>query len=77
MSKKYQLDREKFIRFYEQKIITRARRQVITDLILGSEYVLTAEDILNSMSYVDGCLVGTIGQIKASDCTLIYNHKER
>lgn len=76
MSKKYQLDREKFIRFYEQKIITRARRQVITDLILGSEYVLTAEDVLNSMSYVDGCLVNELGLIKASDCKLVYNHKK-
>ena len=56
-SKKYQLDRKKFIEYYPVEIWGMLEiSQVTDDLIKGSEFVLTAEDILKRVEYIDGKL---------------------
>ena len=75
MAKKYQLDRKRFILYYQDthKITAKINKKtIIRNLILGSEFVITAEDILNSMETIPGCLVGVIGSVSARDCELIY-----
>lgn len=73
MSKKYKLDRKKFIEYYPIGIHGMIDYdQVKNDLIKGSEFILSAQDILDSMDFIAGKLVGEPLNVKASDCELIY-----
>lgn len=74
MSKKYKLDRKKFIEWYVQDVHGMIEiSQVVDDLVKGSEFCVTAEDVLNRRITIAGKLVGVHGEVLASDCELIYN----
>lgn len=75
MPKKYQLDRKRFILYYQDTywLTTMIKKKtIIQDLIKGSEYIITAQDILNKMETIPGCLVGVDGRVLVSDCELVY-----
>ena len=76
MSKKYKLDRKKFIEYYPVEIWGMLEiSQVTDDLIKGSEFVLTAEDILEKVEWVEGKLLSTPvqGVIYYTNIELTYN----
>jgi hypothetical protein len=68
----YKLDRKRFIMFYEHRVKKIIAKSAIKDLILGSEYVITAQDVLDSMETIDGCLVNQPGRVLSTDCILTY-----
>ena len=71
--KKYQLDRTKFIHWYSNKVWLMTFQPIILeDLIKGGEFILTAEDVLNSIEYIKGSLVGQSVDVRSSDCELVY-----
>ena len=71
---KYKLDRKKFIEYYPLQVLAKIDYdQVRNDLIKGSEFILTAQDILDDMVYVEGSLVGQENPVFACDCELTYN----
>ena len=75
MNKKYQLDRKRFILYYENTLSLTSmikKKKIVNDLIKGSEFIITAQDLLDSMETIPGCLVGVSGRIATSDCELVY-----
>lgn len=74
----YQLDRKKFIEYYPLQIHAMMDYdQVRSDLVKNSEFILTAQDVLDNMLFIEGKLVGVQEEVLASDCELIYNKEER
>jgi len=70
---KYQLDRKKFIEYYPLQVhALMDYNQVRNDLVKGGEFILTAQDVLDNMVYVEGKLVGQDKPIFACDCELTY-----
>lgn len=75
MPKKYQLDRKRFILYYQDtfKFTSKIKKKtIVQELIKGSEFIITAQDILDSMETIPGCLVGVDGRVATTDCELIY-----
>jgi hypothetical protein len=72
----FQLDRTRFIRYYEDTIAFNKfikKKVVVEDLVKGGEFVFTAQDFLDSLNTIPGCLVGVDGRVPAEECTLVYN----
>lgn len=74
-NKPYRLDRKRFIMYYTNtehlsKLISRKR--IVEDLIKGSEFIITAQDLLDNLYTIPGSLVGVEGRVLAKDCELYY-----
>jgi len=75
MSKKYKLDRKVFLLYYQDTpffLLMIKKKIIVNDMILGGEFVITAQDVLDSMETIPGALVGVQGKVLSSDCELIY-----
>ena len=73
MITKYKISREDLIKHNLEIIIRKVDLdQVVKDLIKGSEFILTAQDILDSLDVVPGYMVGTSHNVKPKDCQIIY-----
>jgi len=70
----YTLDRKRFIEYYATTIFKLIQASIITeDLIKGSEYILTAEDVLEKVGMISGHFWGLTTDIHHSKITLIYS----
>ena len=77
MTIKYPLDREKFIHYFPIQVAMMIMlHDVYKALIEGSEFILTAQDVLDKMDTVPTHLLiayqGIPGVVRASDCELVY-----
>jgi len=76
MAKEYQLDRKQFIEWYPAEVWKMLDPMgVRQDLIKGGEFILSAQDVLDSMQFVSGKLVGAPGDVLAKNCELVYNQE--
>ena len=58
VSKKYQLSRKKFVEYYPTVLFGMVSKEKIEDdLIKGSEFVITAEELLEKVEWIDGKLL--------------------
>jgi hypothetical protein len=70
---KYLLTREKFLNYYPQAVWElHKHHNVIEDLIKGSEFILTAQDILDSMTTIEGKLVGVNSKVPVGEIELVF-----
>lgn len=72
---KHKLNRKALINYYTLDIYGMLDlRQVSEDLIKGSEFILTAEDVLQKVGYIEGmlCTPPIEGKVHFSDIKLIY-----
>jgi len=69
----YEIDRAVFIEHYLDVVFDLVNLNTIKkDLIQGGEFILTAEELLQSLSFIPGKLVGTKLPVKSSECKLVY-----
>lgn len=71
----YKLDRRKFVEHYTKFLFQLTTVDKIKeDLILGGEFIVTAEDMLSNLSKVDGTLVGLSKGVTVNpkNCVLYY-----
>jgi hypothetical protein len=80
MAKKYLMERATLVNHYSVEVFRMTNLDVIrTDIIKGSEFILTAQDVLENVGHIDGRLVrdeqGKTGvdKIHHSQIELVYN----
>lgn len=70
---RYKLERRAFVNYYSIKLFQLANIDTIReDLILGGEFILTAEEMLANLTQVEGKLVGVTGTVDAKQCDLYF-----
>lgn len=74
---KYQIDREKFLRYYILDVAKLCHiNTIIKFMILGGEYIITTEEVLTTLDVVSTKVLhnyrGIPGTVLASDCEIIY-----
>ena len=80
MSKVYKLDRTKFIDWLFEDIdnVEVWTREMKSDLKMGGEFVITANECLNAIQQIPKHLIenheGDSDFVDGSDCELIYKH---
>jgi len=73
MYKTYNIDRTDLIKHNLEIVIRKLDLdQVVKDLIKGGEFILTAQDILDSLDIVPGAMIGVRHDVKPGECKIIY-----
>jgi len=73
MYKTYNIDRTDLIKHNLEIVIRKLDLdQVVQDLIKGGEFILTAQDILDSLDIVPGAMIGEHHDVKPGECKIIY-----
>ena len=73
MYKTYNIDRTDLIKHNLEIVIRKLDLdQVVKDLIKGGEFILTAQDILDSLDIVPGAMIGEVYNVKPGECKIIY-----
>jgi hypothetical protein len=71
---KYPIDRKEFLSYYRSRIDAMTEQSVVMDdLVKGSEFILTAEDVLHSVERISPHFVGGRINVKGTDCYLYYS----
>jgi hypothetical protein len=74
---KFKLDRKKFIEYYPIELAKLIERDIVTDdIIKGNEFVVTAEDLLQAVGYIEGRLMGHTAPVHFSDIELFYTQPD-
>lgn len=73
LKKKFQLDRAKFLNYYPTVVYEMSRQPKVLDaMVKGNEFILTAEDVLQTVGYVSGKLLGVNAPVHFSNIILTY-----
>lgn len=75
-NKPFKIERADLVNNYSTELFRMINFDVVRrDIIKGSEFIVTAQDILDKLEYVSGHLVGLphINKVPASKVEIIYN----